>query len=90
MSASKFYQVYVLQNQAGRFYIGLSEDVAARLQQHNEGNSSWTRSRGPWQLVWTSAPMSLTEARKLENHLKRQKGGIGFHQATGLQRLQGS
>jgi hypothetical protein len=28
--------------------------------------------------------MSLSEARKLENFLKRQKGGNGFHEYTGL------
>jgi len=74
------YQVYVLQNPSGRYYIGLSEDVPKRLQQHNQGLSHWTRSRGPWSLLWTSPPMTLSQARKLENLLKRQKGGTGFGQ----------
>jgi len=78
------YQVYVLQNPAGRFYIGLSEDVPKRVRQHNEGVSQWTRSRGPWTLVWNSPSMSLSQARKLENLLKRQKGGSGFFKLTGL------
>ncbi len=80
------YQVYVLQNADGRFYIGISDDVSSRLAQHNSGVSTWTRSRGPWNLVWTSPPISLTEARKLENFLKRQKGGEGFFKFTGLER----
>ncbi len=80
------YQVYVLQNSVGRYYIGLSENVHQRLVQHNEGISQWTRYRGPWPLVWTSQPLKLSEARKLENHLKRQKGGVGFFKATGLSR----
>jgi predicted GIY-YIG superfamily endonuclease len=87
------YQVYVLGNPAGRFYIGLSEDIGVRVQQHNDGDSKWTRSRGPWSLIWASVPMSLTEARRLENFLKRQKGGEGFYQLTGLtksRRLSGS
>ena len=78
------YQVYVIQNPAGRFYIGLTEDVELRLQQHNEGISKWTRTRGPWNLVWTSSHMSLGEARKLENLLKKQKGGSGFYRMTGI------
>ena len=78
------YQVYVVQNPAGRFYIGLSEDVDVRVWQHNDGVSKWTRPRGPWALVWTGPPMNLSKARKLENHLKRQKGGLGFYRATGL------
>ncbi len=84
------YQVYVLQNTAGRFYIGLSEDVGIRVQQHNDGVSKWTRSRGPWNLVWTSKPMSLTDARKLENLFKKQKGGDGIYRLTGLKRSQRS
>jgi putative endonuclease len=65
MPDAKCYQVYVLQNPAWRFYTGLSEDVALRLEQHNSGISKWTSSRGPWTLVWTSGFLSLTEARKL-------------------------
>jgi predicted GIY-YIG superfamily endonuclease len=86
----KSYQVYILQNPAGRFYIGLSEDVGIRAQQHNDGVSKWTRSRGPWNIVWTGALMSLTEARKLEKCLKRQKGGDGFYRLTGLSKASGS
>jgi putative endonuclease len=84
------YQVYVLQNPARRFYTGLSENVAARLVQHNSGISKWTKSRGPWTLVWSSDLLSLSEARKLENFLKRQKGGDGFYRRTGLVRSTGS
>ena len=72
------YQVYVIENSAGKLYIGLSEDVHHRLTQHNAGDSLWTKGKGPWALIWTSEAMSLTEARKLENYLKRQKGGNGL------------
>ena len=84
------YQVYVLQNSEGRFYIGLSEDVAVRLGQHNDGTSKWTRHRGPWTLVWTSQKLTLSDARKLENRLKAQKGGAGFKAMTGLERSSGA
>ena len=90
MPAAEAYQVYVLQNPSGKFYIGVSENVAVRLQQHNSGVSQWTRHRGPWTLVWTSQSFSLSEARRLENFLKRQKGGDGFYAATGLERSSGS
>jgi len=80
----KTYQVYVIQNLTGRFYIGLTENVSFRLLQHNDGISTWTRTRGPWKLVWTSPHMPLGTARKLEILLKRQKGGAGFYKMTGL------
>ncbi len=84
------YRVYVIQNPQGKFYIGLSEDVETRLQQHNEGISKWTKGKGPWVLRWTSEAMSISDARKLENFLKRQKGGDGFYRATGLAHSSGS
>jgi len=70
----KSYQVYVLQNKKGQFYIGLSENVLIRLQQHNNGISKWTRTRGLWELSWIGTPMPLSDARKLELLLKKQKG----------------
>ena len=87
MPVTNVYQVYVIRNTAGKFYIGLSENVQIRLQQHNQGISKWTRHRGPWWLVWTSESLSLSDARKLENRLKRQKGGVGFKFLTGQHAL---
>jgi putative endonuclease len=80
------YRVYVLRNREGKFYIGLSDDVGRRIDQHNFGLSKWTRGKGPWKLVWESEWMSLSEARKLELLLKKQKGGDGFYRLTGLPR----
>ncbi len=69
------YRVYLIEN-----LTGISDDVERRVRDHNEGKSKWTKSRGPWRLVWISLPQSfLGEARKLENRLKRQKGGAGLH-----------
>jgi len=84
VALAEIYQVYVLQNPSGRFYIGLSDDVSRRLLQHNAGFSTWTARHRPWALVWTSAALPLSGARKLENLLKRQKGGSGFFKLTGL------
>ena len=80
------YRVYVIQNNHGTFYIGVSENVSLRLEQHNAGRSRWTRNKGPWRLVWTSDGLSLSQARKLENKLKRQGRGSGFYAITGLVR----
>ena len=82
MSAA--YRVYILQNRERKFYIGLSDDVSRRIVQHNLGLSKWTRGKGPWNVIWQSGSMSLSDARKLEHLLKRQKGGDGFYRLTGL------
>ena len=82
----KIYRVYVLENSDKKRYIGLSENVAIRLEQHNNGDSRWTAKHRPWHVIWTGEPMTLTDARKLENELKRAKGGNGFYEMTGLSR----
>jgi len=74
----KEYRVYILQNSSGLRYIGLSETPEKRLQQHNQGRSKWTAKHLPWMMVWQSQSMSLSNARKLENLMKRQKGGKGL------------
>ena len=87
MSASSTdYRVYVIQNLQGRFYIGLTDDVWRRIEDHNTGVSKWTKFRGPWTLVWQSNELSLSMARCVENELKRQKGGAGFFAKTGLKK----
>jgi putative endonuclease len=58
-----------------------------RLAGHNAGVSKWTAKFGPWHLVWASLELDLSEARKLEILLKRQKGGAGL--APLLERYQG-
>ena len=60
------YRVYVLQNPKGKFYVGLSENIPTRVQQHNTGLSRSTRGRGPWRVVWQSDGMNLANARQLE------------------------
>jgi putative endonuclease len=81
------YRVYVIQNCEGKFYIGVSDEVDRRIDQHNVGNSRWTRGKGPWILIWQSEEMNLSGARKLELLLKRQKGGDGFYRVIGRSRF---
>ena len=88
MSAT--YRVYVLQNREGRFYLGITDDVVRRIGQHNAGEARWTKGRGPWTIVWQSDELPLSEARKLENRLKRKKGGHGLFHLVGVRRSSGS
>ena len=68
----------MIRNVKNRKYIGLSEDIDNRLLDHNSGKSKFTSKHGPWVMDWFSYPMNLSDARKLENVLKKQKGGNGL------------
>src|SRR5207249_4013401 len=67
---SKIYRVYVLQNRKRHRYIGFTESVALRVQQHNSGMTPSTRGKGPWELIWQSDRLELTDARRFELNLK--------------------
>jgi len=84
MDQSIFYRVYVIENPAGRRYIGYTENLSRRLEQHTAGASTWTAKHRPWKLIWSSAPATRSAALQLEKKLKRQGRGSGFYTLTGL------
>ncbi|MDD4412183.1 MAG: GIY-YIG nuclease family protein [Patescibacteria group bacterium] len=83
INTNKPYWVYVIKNDENKHYIGLSENVLVRLDQHNQGLSKWTSKFKNWKIVYTKQFGNLTEARKWENYLKKQKGGNGFKKIIG-------
>jgi len=73
------FYVYVIRNQDGRLYIGQTNDLERRLEQHQLGLGGWTRLRGPWTLVQTEEFETRGEAMKRERQLKsgRDRKGVG-------------
>jgi putative endonuclease len=66
--------VYILQSDSSRkFYVGCAGDPAARLAEHQRGQTISTRNRGPWRLVYQERFESPSEARKRERQLKSWK-----------------
>ncbi len=84
--SDKPYFLYVLWSDIGkRFYIGIAENPDHRLQQHNSSvGKHWTVRYRPWRIVYQETHASFTAARLRENELKRQKGGKGFFEKTGI------
>ena len=73
------YYVYILQSlKDGKYYIGSSSDIAARLRFHNAGLQRSTRNRIPFRLVLSEEYESKEEALKREKQIKSWKGGEGF------------
>ncbi len=64
--------VYVLHCRNGSLYTGITNDLAQRLKQHEQGKGSkYVRSWRPFELVKTISCKDAAEARRLEFDLKR-------------------
>ena len=55
-------------------YIGMTEDLVARLKQHNSGYSNYTSKYKPWNLVNYIAFSSKDAAIDFEKYLKTGSG----------------
>ena len=66
------YYCYILSCADDSLYVGVTDDPAQRVQDHNAGKgASWTAARRPVRLVWTEEHLTLSAARTRENQLKR-------------------
>ncbi|HKW57151.1 MAG TPA: GIY-YIG nuclease family protein, partial [Candidatus Acidoferrum sp.] len=66
--------LYILQSEkTGRFYIGSSEDLARRMEEHHRGQTASTRGRGPWKLAYEEEYESLLGAHRRELEIKGWK-----------------
>jgi putative endonuclease len=73
--------VYILQSlKDGRYYIGETADVDARLLFHNSGKQRSTKSRIPFKLLLVEEYNTREKALKREKQVKSWKGGNAFKQ----------
>ena len=67
------FYVYILKLGVSRLYIGYTGDLRRRLQEHKQGRSTYTRTRGPITLIYYEAFQSRGDAIKRERNLKKYK-----------------
>jgi putative endonuclease len=68
------YFVYVLQSRDnGTYYIGQTENVEKRIDEHNRGKSAYTKRKAPWNLIYVEEFDSRSKAMKREYEIKRHK-----------------
>ncbi|MBW1768053.1 MAG: GIY-YIG nuclease family protein [Deltaproteobacteria bacterium] len=68
------YSVYIIKSiKDGSYYIGSTQDLAERIQRHNQGRSKYTKTKRPWELVYREEFPDRSSAVKREIYLKRQK-----------------
>jgi putative endonuclease len=68
------YVVYVLQDEKGVLYKGLTNNLARRLQEHRRGKTKTTRTMGELKVFYTEEYDTLSEARNRELYFKSAAG----------------
>lgn len=68
-------KVYILKSLVdGSFYVGMSDNSDRRLEEHNRGKVTSTKSRIPWEKIYEEECENRIEARKREKYLKSAAG----------------
>jgi len=69
------YYVYVLKSKKnGRLYTGYTNDLRKRFNEHNQSKSTYTKTKGPYVLIYYEACLDKDDARSRELYLKSGKG----------------
>lgn len=67
--------VYVLKSRIARkSYVGLTDNVARRLKEHNSGKHFYTKRYMPWEVIYQEKFANFREARSREKYLKSTSG----------------
>ena len=69
------YYLYVIQSETKKsIYIGSSQDLRKRLERHNGGYVTSTKSGVPWKIIYYEAYRKKTQARRSELFYKKSQG----------------
>ena len=72
---SNYCYVYVLRSgKDGQFYVGLTRNLRARLQAHNNGQVPSTERRVPLELIYWEGCLNDSDAAQREKYLKTAWG----------------
>ena len=74
-SSSMFFYAYVLENLRDRErYIGYTNNLKKRIEEHNKGLSFATKFTKPYQLVYFEGCLNQNDAKRREGYLKTVQG----------------
>lgn len=67
------YIVYIIYSKSHDiYYKGFTTNLQKRIQDHNNNRSTFTKNKGPWELVYTESFIDKKSALQREKQLKRQ------------------
>jgi putative endonuclease len=69
------FYIYAISSQLRNYiYVGLTNNIARRLEEHNKGYNKTTNPYRPFKLILTEDYKSRSEARVREKYLKSGEG----------------
>jgi putative endonuclease len=70
------YYVYILRSlrEPGKTYVGFTENLDRRLEEHNSGSQVYSHRYAPWEMVTFVAFATRTVALEFERYLKTPSG----------------
>ena len=70
-----FYYVYIIESIKNNvLYIGFTNNLKNRLQEHNRGLYFSTKTQKPWRLIHFEAYLNEEDAKRREGYLKTNQG----------------
>ncbi|MCX6754460.1 MAG: GIY-YIG nuclease family protein [Candidatus Nomurabacteria bacterium] len=69
-----FYTYVLKSKKDGKWYIGYTSDLRKRFKQHNKGKSTYTKGRGPYDIIYYEACLNKEDALSRELYLKTGMG----------------
>ncbi|MFH1402575.1 MAG: GIY-YIG nuclease family protein [Patescibacteria group bacterium] len=67
-----FYYIYVLKSKTDdSLYIGYTNDLKRRFEEHNSGKNKSTKFKIPFELIYYEAYKSSSDAKYREKNMKR-------------------
>lgn len=74
---TRMFYVYVLQSlKYAKTYVGHTDDIYRRLEEHNRGHSAYTKRYKPWRIIYTEEFLTEKEAIDRERYYKSHAGRV--------------
>jgi putative endonuclease len=76
--------VYILYSKSiMKYYVGHTDNVGRRLNEHNSGQTIYTARGKPWEFIYKEETITRSEAMKLESKIKK-RGIYRYLKAKGV------
>ncbi|MBU9888247.1 MAG: GIY-YIG nuclease family protein [Candidatus Omnitrophica bacterium] len=76
--------IYILQSdKSGRYYVGYTENLEKRVQEHNSGKTKSLKAHLPVRVICVEKRLTKQDAYRRERQIKSYKGGEAFKRLLG-------